>query len=76
MKARRSRRDVADAAGISDTYLRNIEAGTENPTVEVLERLAGPLNIQPSWLIRKAELETTRWKRRRGRARIDDADWY
>jgi transcriptional regulator with XRE-family HTH domain len=64
--------ELARKAGISPTHLRNIEAGRANPTIEVLERLGGPLNRQPAWLLRKAELRTERWKWPFWRERVDD----
>jgi transcriptional regulator with XRE-family HTH domain len=40
-----SQEEYADRAGIHRTYVSDIERGRRNPTVTVVERLAGPLNV-------------------------------
>ena len=43
-----SQEELADAAGLHRTYVSGVERGVRNPTVEVLEKIATPLNI-PTW---------------------------
>lgn len=40
-----SQEDYADRAGIHRTYVSDIERGRRNPTVTVVEKLAGPFGI-------------------------------
>ncbi|NIJ09269.1 XRE family aerobic/anaerobic benzoate catabolism transcriptional regulator [Sphingomonas vulcanisoli] len=46
-----TRRQLATASGMSERYLAHIEAGTGNPTVAVLEALAGALDMAPAELL-------------------------
>ncbi|MDX3898929.1 MAG: shikimate kinase [Sphingobium sp.] len=46
-----TRRQLASASGTSERYLAHIEAGTGNPTVAVLEALAGALDMAPAELL-------------------------
>lgn len=46
-----TRRQLATASGMSERYLAHIEAGTGNPTVAVLEALAGALGLAPAELL-------------------------
>lgn len=43
-----SQEELADAAGLHRTYVSGVERGVRNPTVEVLDKIAKPLNI-PTW---------------------------
>lgn len=43
-----SQEELADAAGLHRTYVSGVERGVRNPTVEVLDKIARPLNI-PAW---------------------------
>jgi transcriptional regulator with XRE-family HTH domain len=40
-----SQEDYAHRAGIHRTYVSDIERGSRNPTIEVVERLARPFNV-------------------------------
>jgi transcriptional regulator with XRE-family HTH domain len=40
-----SQEDYADRAGIHRTYVSDIERGRRNPTITVVEKLAGPFGI-------------------------------
>ncbi|MEO7246836.1 MAG: helix-turn-helix transcriptional regulator [Novosphingobium sp.] len=40
-----SQEDYADRAGIHRTYVSDIERGRRNPTITVVEKLAGPLEV-------------------------------
>lgn len=46
-----SQEDYADRAGIHRTYVSDIERGRRNPTVTVVEKLAGPFDIPPGDLL-------------------------
>ena len=46
-----SQEDYADRAGIHRTYVSDIERGKRNPTVTVVEKLAGPLGINTGQLL-------------------------
>lgn len=46
-----SQEDYADRAGIHRTYVSDIERGRRNPTITVVEKLAGPLEIEPGVLL-------------------------
>lgn len=52
------RRDLADEAGISYSYLAEIESGAKSPSTESLERIADALGWSTSELIAEAELRT------------------
>lgn len=40
-----SQEDYADRAGIHRTYVSDIERGARNPTITVVEKLAGPFGV-------------------------------
>ena len=44
----------ADVAGIHRTYVSDIERGARNPTVEVVDRIAAALKVQPGALLDEA----------------------
>ncbi|MBN8809634.1 MAG: helix-turn-helix transcriptional regulator [Sphingomonas sp.] len=46
-----SQEDFADRAGIHRTYVSDIERGARNPTITVVEKLAGPLDASASELL-------------------------
>ena len=46
-----SQEDYADRAGIHRTYVSDIERGRRNPTITVVEKLAGPFGIAPGDLL-------------------------
>lgn len=46
-----SQEDYADRAGIHRTYVSDIERGRRNPTVTVVEKLAGPLGVSAAELL-------------------------
>jgi transcriptional regulator with XRE-family HTH domain len=50
-----SRGDLAEGAGLSYSYLANIEKGRRSPSPQVLEALAGALGMPTSELIEQAE---------------------
>ena len=50
-----SRGDLAEGAGLSYSYLANIEKGRRSPSPQVLEALAGALGMPTSELIGQAE---------------------
>jgi transcriptional regulator with XRE-family HTH domain len=45
-----SQPELADAAGISEVWLRRIERGTASPSFEIIEALAAALKVQPAEL--------------------------
>lgn len=48
-----SQEQLAVDAGIDRTYVGGIERGTENPSVDVLDRLAGALSLHVSELFKE-----------------------
>jgi len=59
-EARLTCEDVAAAAGVSRSWLHNLEAGRANPTLELAHRIAGALGLpfhDLAW--RAAVLETS-----------------
>jgi transcriptional regulator with XRE-family HTH domain len=48
-----SQEDLAGAAEIDVTYLRGIERGRRNPSLMVMVRLSGQLNVHPSKLLQE-----------------------
>jgi len=46
-----TRRLVSDEAGIHRTYVSDIERGVRNPTILVVEKLAGALDVSASQLL-------------------------
>jgi transcriptional regulator with XRE-family HTH domain len=50
-----SQEALAVDAAIDRTYIGRLERGQENPTVVILERLAGALGVAPADLLREPE---------------------
>lgn len=46
-----SQEQFADEAGIHRTYVSDLERGSRNPTVRVLDKLARPLGVEPGRLL-------------------------
>lgn len=46
-----SQEALADAVGLAVTYVGQIERGTRNPTLDVVERIAGQLGVPPIALL-------------------------
>ena len=46
-----SQEDLALEAGLDRTYVSGVERGIRNPTLMVLEKLAGALRVRPADLI-------------------------
>lgn len=46
-----SQEGFAHEAGIHRTYVSDIERGARNPTITVVEKLAGPLGVSASQLL-------------------------
>jgi transcriptional regulator with XRE-family HTH domain len=46
-----SQEDYAERAGIHRTYVSDIERGSRNPTITVVEKLAKPLGVRPGKLL-------------------------
>jgi transcriptional regulator with XRE-family HTH domain len=46
-----SQEAYADEAGIHRTYVSDIERGARNPTITVVEKLAGPLEVTAGALL-------------------------
>jgi transcriptional regulator with XRE-family HTH domain len=46
-----SQEQFADEAGIHRTYISDLERGSRNPTVRVLEKLASPFEVEPGRLL-------------------------
>lgn len=52
--AKMSQESLADAIGVSDTYIRKMEAGERTPSLETVVALAGALNTTPNHLLLSA----------------------
>lgn len=50
-----SQEELAHAARLHTTYLSGIENGRRNPTLDVIERLAQGLAVEPSLLLQRGE---------------------
>lgn len=46
LKKKLSQRKLASLAGISNTYLSDIEVGRTNPSLKTLKKIAGALEIE------------------------------
>lgn len=46
-----SQEDFAHHAGLDRTYVSGLERGRRNPTLDVIVKLAGALNVTPSTLL-------------------------
>lgn len=72
-KARKlSQEALADRADMSAKYLSRIEVGRENPTVDILLRLADGLNIEPYEILYFEDVEPIRQLRERAVKLIDE----
>jgi transcriptional regulator with XRE-family HTH domain len=47
-----SQEQLAEAAGISRTYLARLETAKHDPTLSVIEKLAKALNVKPAELLK------------------------
>jgi XRE family aerobic/anaerobic benzoate catabolism transcriptional regulator len=51
-----SRRELAEAAGVSDRYLTQLESGRGNVSILLLRRLARALDVPVERLLEKTEI--------------------
>ncbi len=56
MEAGFSQEGLALECGLHRTYVSGVERGIRNPTVTVLEKLAGPLDVE-TWRLLEEEVE-------------------
>lgn len=54
-KAKLSQKQLAEKAGVHNTYISQVESGQRNPSLDVIEGLAAALGTAPSVLLRQAE---------------------
>lgn len=59
-KNKLTQEQLAERAGIEARYIRTIERGQTNLTLDVLVRLAEVLGVDPRLLLRPADLEPAR----------------
>ncbi|MGB8287341.1 XRE family transcriptional regulator [Rhizobium ruizarguesonis] len=52
-----SQEELAHRAGIDRTYISSLERCVYSPTIEVLDRLAAVLGVEPADLLRKSAKE-------------------
>jgi len=52
-----SQEAFADLAGLHRTYISQLERGLKSPTIDVLMKVAGALNLKPSNLLILQETE-------------------
>jgi transcriptional regulator with XRE-family HTH domain len=50
-----SRYDLRDKAGVSYPYIAELEAGNKNPSMRIVEKLAGAMDMKASELLARAE---------------------
>jgi transcriptional regulator with XRE-family HTH domain len=55
-----SQEELAYRAGLDRTYVSGIERGIRNPTVLVLQDLAGVLKVRPADLLSEIEITTVK----------------
>ena len=67
-----SQEALADRADMSAKYLSRIEVGRENPTVDILLRLADSLDIEPYEMLCFEDAEPVRQLRARAAKLIDE----
>lgn len=48
-----SQEDFAFDAGLHRTYVSDIERGARNPTIEIVEKIANALDVQPGDLLNR-----------------------
>ncbi len=55
-----TRRDLAERSGVSERYLASLETGQANPSLAILFRLAGALDLRIEQLLcpQKSDLQT------------------
>lgn len=58
-RAGQSQEELAHAARVHTTYLSGIENSRRNPTLDVIERLASALNVEPSALLARESADAT-----------------
>lgn len=49
--------DLAAASGVADSYVSRLEKGDRMPSIDVIFRIAGALEIQPETLVKELKLE-------------------
>ena len=49
-----SQEELADSAGINRNYVGQIEREEKSPTIDVIEKLAKPLDVRPEELIQNS----------------------
>lgn len=54
-KKKLSQEDLALAAGVNKNYLSDLERGTRNPTLRIMERIAAALEIDLATLVKGIE---------------------
>lgn len=54
-----SQEELAHAARLHTTYLSGIENSRRNPTLDVIERLAAALSVEPSVLLVRRSADAT-----------------
>lgn len=59
-----SQADVADAAGLSQPFIAQIERGLKQPSVETAQTLARVLGIAPGFLFGQSQYDLTQDRRR------------
>ena len=63
--------ELARRAGLARNTVRAVEGGESNLSLDVIDRVARPLGMNPSLLLRKAELRTSQWAKRFWRRSAD-----
>lgn len=57
-----TQQQLAEKAGVSQGMLSRMEAGTANPTLDIIEAVAGALDVPPPLLFGMPEFQAEAWK--------------
>jgi transcriptional regulator with XRE-family HTH domain len=50
-----SQEELSEQSELHRTYISGIERGTRNPTLEIVDKIAAALDVNPSFLLKKGD---------------------